>query len=213
MINITVFIFSFQNFSELFFSVFNWGEYNNPLVPKLGLYPGMVSKKPYILVTHMFIHDGWLHLIVNMLLFVGTGILLEKKIGSLNFALLYFFSGFFAVLLNILARYIFNLSNIVSVGSSGAIFGVVYVAASVCGDEEIPIIFVPILNIFSIFLYLANFKIKVSLLTAAIFFTAFSLLMIIVDIGNLTQLTHFGGILGGLLYFWVMSPGRRGKDK
>jgi len=208
MVNITVFIFSFESFSHLFFSIFNLGGYDNPLIPSLGLYPGMIVRKPYTLITHMFIHDGWLHIIMNMLIFVGVGILLEKRIGSLNFALLYFFSGFFAVLLNILTRYIFNLSNIVSVGSSGAIFGIVYVAALVCGDEEIPIIFVPVLNIFSIFLYFANLKIKVSLLTAALFFTVFSLLMIIVDIGNLTQLTHFGGIVGGLLYFWVMSPGK-----
>jgi membrane associated rhomboid family serine protease len=206
MVNITVFIFSFRNFSELFLSIFNWGKYTNQLIPTLGLSPGMVVREPYILVTHMFIHDGWLHIIMNMLIFVGVGILLEKRIGSLNFALLYLFSGFFAVLFNLLTRFIFNLPHIVSVGSSGAIFGIVYVAALVCSDKEIPIIFIPILNLFSIFLYLANLKIKVSLLTAAIFFTAFSLLMMIVDIGNLTQLTHFGGIVGGLLYFWVMSP-------
>ncbi|MBD3156158.1 MAG: rhomboid family intramembrane serine protease [Candidatus Aenigmarchaeota archaeon] len=212
MLNIAFFIFSFDDFSILFSSIFHWVEYSNKFIQDFGLYPSKILQKPYILITHLFIHDGWIHLIINMMIFVGVGVLLERRIGSLNFSLLYFFSGFFAVLLNLLTRVIFILPNIPSVGSSGAIFGMIYLAAIICSDEEIPIIFVPILNILSIFTYLMNLKIKVPLLKAAIFYTVFSLLIIILKPGNLTQLTHFGGILGGIIYFLVMNPGKNVND-
>lgn len=73
------------------------------------------------LFTHMFLHANFLHIFLNMLIFVQFGYLCERKIGMSRFTLLYFMCGIFAVLFHAF----FNLrSEIPCVGASGAIFGV-----------------------------------------------------------------------------------------
>jgi len=71
------------------------------------------------LFTSIFLHGGLLHLLANIygLLFVGMPV--EKKLGSVNFLLLYFLSGLFAGI----ASLNFNIFE-VSVGASGSIFGI-----------------------------------------------------------------------------------------
>jgi membrane associated rhomboid family serine protease len=78
-----------------------------------------VQHQYWRLVSSGFLHDGFLHILVNMvsLYFVGTA--LEPGIGRLNFGLIYFVSllaGSFGALL-------FS-PGIPTIGASGAIFGI-----------------------------------------------------------------------------------------
>lgn len=70
------------------------------------------------LLSNIFIHDGLIHLIFNTytLLFIGKE--LETNLGKKNFLFSYIITGIFASLSSIF----FNV-NIVSIGSSGAVFG------------------------------------------------------------------------------------------
>ncbi|MBD3155068.1 MAG: rhomboid family intramembrane serine protease [Candidatus Aenigmarchaeota archaeon] len=206
LINVSVFIFSFDEISHLFLSFFNPEYYVKPKIYSYGLHPTTLKENPYILVTHMFIHDNWIHLVVNMLLLTSIGMLVEREIGGFNFISLYFFSGFFGVLINLLTRFIFPVPNIVSIGSSGCIFGVLFLGSVLCGEEKVPIIFVPILNLLSPYVYLLGFKLDVNLGLAFMFYIIFSVMLILLKFGNLMELSHFGGILGGLVYFWLLSP-------
>jgi len=70
------------------------------------------------LVTAMFVHAGLLHLLVNVAGLIQVGLLLERIVGPLAFAGVYFGAG---TLVNLV-----NLSHypvIVTVGPSGAVFG------------------------------------------------------------------------------------------
>lgn len=72
-------------------------------------------------LTSMFIHGGWLHLIGNMLFLFVFGRSIEDRYGHGNFLLLYFLSGFGAAL----AEIIFNMgSRVPTIGASGAIAGI-----------------------------------------------------------------------------------------
>ena len=69
----------------------------------------------------MFLHGGWAHLGGNMLYLYLFGDNLEDRFGRVAYLLLYFASGFVAVLAQVL---IDPLSQIPLVGASGAIAGV-----------------------------------------------------------------------------------------
>jgi len=72
-------------------------------------------------LTSMFIHGGWLHLLGNMLFLFVFGRSIEDRYGHSQFLLLYFVSGFGAAIVQIL----FNMgSRIPTIGASGAIAGI-----------------------------------------------------------------------------------------
>lgn len=73
------------------------------------------------LVTHMFLHGGWLHLIGNMWFLHVFGDNVEGRLGHFNYLLFYLFCGFGAAAGQILAD---PDSYMPMVGASGAVAGV-----------------------------------------------------------------------------------------
>jgi rhomboid protease GluP len=71
------------------------------------------------LVTAMFVHSGFLHLVANIAGLVSIGIMLERLLGHFAFAVVYLAAGVSAGLLSLFAS---PLN--VTAGASGAIFGV-----------------------------------------------------------------------------------------
>lgn len=72
------------------------------------------------LITSMFIHGGFLHLLFNMFSLYVFGPELERIAGKLRFFTIYFISGFMG---NVIS-YLIQPPNYASVGASGAIFGI-----------------------------------------------------------------------------------------
>ena len=70
------------------------------------------------LVTSLFVHTGFLHLVANMLGLLQLGLLLERLVGRVAVAAVYVSAGVFAGLASLSASPVD-----VSVGASGAIFG------------------------------------------------------------------------------------------
>ena len=70
------------------------------------------------LVTSLFVHRGFLHLVVNMLGLLQVGLLLERLVGRVAVAAVFVSAGVFASLVRLSASPVD-----VSVGASGAIFG------------------------------------------------------------------------------------------
>lgn len=73
------------------------------------------------LVTHMFIHGGWFHLLSNLWILFIFGDNVEDRMGSSRFFLFYFLGGIAAGLVQV---YFSPDPNIPSVGASGAIAAV-----------------------------------------------------------------------------------------
>jgi membrane associated rhomboid family serine protease len=73
------------------------------------------------LLTSMFLHAGWMHLLGNMLYLWVFGDNLEKVMGNARFLLFYLVCGIAAGLAHILVS---GASNVPTVGASGAISGV-----------------------------------------------------------------------------------------
>jgi len=83
--------------------------------------PAIRDGEWYRLVTHMFLHGDIFHLGNNMLILFCLGNALEHYLGKISYVGIYFFSGILAGLGSV----VYNTDNTVSVGASGAVFGIV----------------------------------------------------------------------------------------
>lgn len=78
----------------------------------------------YRLLTCMFLHSNLEHIFNNMLILGYVGSCLEEKIGSIRYAVLYLASGILAGCASMGYNMLQN-DNVISIGASGAIFGVI----------------------------------------------------------------------------------------
>lgn len=74
------------------------------------------------LVTYMFLHGGWIHLIGNMLFLWVFGDNIEDAMGHLRFIMFYLMCGVFAALVHV---YMLPQSDLPLIGASGAVAGVI----------------------------------------------------------------------------------------
>jgi membrane associated rhomboid family serine protease len=89
--------------------------------PDWAAYVGFPAHSYWTLLTHQFLHGGWLHIIVNMWTLWIFGDNVEDRMGPLRFAIFYLTCGVLAGITQVLAN---PDSTLPSVGASGAIAGV-----------------------------------------------------------------------------------------
>ena len=77
------------------------------------------------LFTSMFVHSGISHIVNNMLMLWLMGDVLEREFGKIYYIIVYFGSGLAAGLISQVYHFIQGEHYLVSVGASGAIFGVI----------------------------------------------------------------------------------------
>lgn len=78
----------------------------------------------YRIITYMFLHSGFQHIINNMLVLFFIGDKLEKEVGTIKYVIIYFATGIVAGITSVSYNMLTN-SDVSSIGASGAIFGVV----------------------------------------------------------------------------------------
>ena len=94
--------------------IFTWG-----LVPSRFL--ADPSSGGYLILTSMFLHGGWFHILTNMWVLFIFGDNVEARMGRFRFLLFYLLCGTAAALLQV---YILPSSERPMIGASGAIAGV-----------------------------------------------------------------------------------------
>ena len=92
----------------------------NPQIEQLLMFvPAMALERPWTIVTYMFLHGGFTHLLFNMLGLFFFGPRLELELGERQFLILYFLSGITGAALS------FFLSPTTAIiGASGGVYGV-----------------------------------------------------------------------------------------
>jgi membrane associated rhomboid family serine protease len=85
---------------------------------ELAFVPSLILVRPWTLLTYMFVHGGFLHILFNMLGLFFFGPPLEARWGSREFAKFYFICGAGGALLS----FLFAKSAII--GASAAVYGV-----------------------------------------------------------------------------------------
>ncbi len=114
------------------------------LVDFLSLYasPHNFVRHPWGIFTYMFIHEGFWHILWNMLGLYWFGQIVQDMIGKPKILPLYIFGGIFGGLLYMLAYNIFPLfSNAVAVssciGASAGVMAIVLAAATIAPNFEL----------------------------------------------------------------------------
>src|SRR3989440_10379724 len=89
--------------------------------PDWAAYVGFHVDSYWPILTHQFLHGGWLHIIANMWTLWIFGDNVEDRMGPLRFVIFYLICGTIAGLTHLLTN---PDSTLPSVGASGAIAGV-----------------------------------------------------------------------------------------
>ncbi|MCL7475029.1 MAG: rhomboid family intramembrane serine protease [ANME-2 cluster archaeon] len=101
------------------------------------LIPQLAAIRPWTIFTYMFLHGSGGHLFFNMLVLFFFGPILERKIGSYQFLVVYFGAG----LLSALGHMIFSGSPVL--GASGAIYGIFACLALLEPEIRVYVYFIP----------------------------------------------------------------------
>lgn len=140
------------------------------------------------IVTSMFLHGGFLHLLFNMIALWSIGNYLDNFLGNKQVLQAYFIGGLISSLLHA------SFVSIPAVGASGAICSLLSVMALLSSDTKIYLFFI----------------IPINLKKFVYGFTIFSLVFGILSIINpvfsfgIAHFGHLGGLLTGfiLVYYW-----------
>ena len=164
---------------------------NEPLMARyFALNPLNFFIRPWQLVTYMFMHGGFFHLFFNMYTLFIFGTVLERVWGTRKFLVFYFVTGIGAALVNIGVQYMTGAFAL-TVGASGAIYGILMGYAMLYPDSVLTLILPPI-----------SMKAKWFVLI----FAGIELLLGISanPADNVAHFAHLGGLLFGfvLIWFW-----------
>jgi len=159
------------------------------------LYPVDVVTRLFVwqLVTYLFLHGGFFHILFNMLALWFFGKDLEDIWGTRRFLQFYFFCGIGAGLFVVLGNYLFADPRIPTIGASGAIYGVLLVCAVMWPDRIIIFYIFPI-----------KLKYFVMILGAIAFFSVRDLN------SGVSDIAHLSGM--GFGYLFLKTSGFRKLD-
>jgi membrane associated rhomboid family serine protease len=174
----------------------------NYFVSKYAMVPARF--RPETLVTSMFLHGGWMHIIGNMLFLWAFGRSMEDAMGHGKFLSFYLIAGIAAGLVQLL----FNFdSRTPTLGASGAIAGVMGAYLVKFPRARIHtlifvLIFVTTADIPAAFILIYWFILQL--------FSGYgSLVQIQVSDGGTAWFAHVGGFLAGMLLVNVMGTRNR----
>jgi hypothetical protein len=192
--NLLLFLYQVSLGEHLERFLFTWG-----LVPAKLFSGGGAAP----LVTSMFLHGGWLHVLGNMLYLYIFGDNVEDRVGHLRYLVFYLLCGLCAAGAQLWAA---PASRLPMVGASGAVAGVM--GAYFCLYPRARIVTLVFLFIFIDFIEVPAF-----------FFLAFWFILQFLsgtlsfaqaaDTGGVAWWAHVGGFLGGVGLLFVFKKRRR----
>ena len=147
------------------------------------LIPALVAEgEAWRLVTSAFLHSGFVHLALNMLSLYFLGSFAEVTFGRSRFLALYLISG----IAGGLAYLYFGSFNAPAVGASGAIFGLLG-------------------GVFGFAIRRGTFSMRNPIISQLLLLTALNLFLG-ATIPGVSNTAHIGGLLGGLVFGYLMAP-------
>jgi membrane associated rhomboid family serine protease len=124
-------------------SLFTSNEAFYNLILRYGIVPRLlfIGRTTLTLVTYMFFHAGFQHLITNMFVLLSVGRIIERDLGTGKFGVIYIGSGLLAGL----AHAVFDpRSSVPVIGASGAIFGLIAVMLLLMPFEMTTALIIPL---------------------------------------------------------------------
>ncbi len=133
------------------------------------------------LITSMFLHGDFLHLFSNMFSLLIFGSYIELSFSKVKFVLIYFISGFLGSLFTVF----FLPLNTISLGASGAIFGLIgAVLSMIIFDRNNPLIILGL--IYAFYFVISSFSSE-----------------------GINYIAHIFGLLGGFATGYILRRNKR----
>jgi membrane associated rhomboid family serine protease len=158
---------------------------DNPVVLFLGLARVLARQQPWTILTAIFVHGGFGHIIFNMISLYFLGSLFLRVKGERSFLAVFFLGGLAGNALYLLLA----PPNVIGIGASGAIFAIGGALAVLVPRVPVYIFFIPI----AMPLWLAI----IIFLLLSFFFT------------GVAWQAHLGGVLAGVIAGFLLR--RRGQ--
>ena len=189
IIFLNVFVFLFFSVLSVLGFLFNQSIFSD--IVSYFVLPSNLSKlifQPWSILTYMFLHDGFMHILFNMLWLYWIGSLLQEYLGNTKTYQAYFLGGISGGLLYLLAYNLMpvfaaNVSYSFALGASAGVLAVVCAAATLLPDYNFQLLF------------FGNVKLKY-----------IALISVLLDLISIPQgnagghIAHLGGALFGYLF-------------
>lgn len=158
---------------------------NNRVVVFLGLARVLLAQQPWTILTAIFVHAGFEHIIFNMISLYFLGSFFLQAAGERSFFTVFFLGGLAGNALYLLLA----PPNVVGIGASGAIFAIGGALAVLTPNVRVYIFFIPI---------------AMPLWVSIIIFLALSFLF-----AGIAWQAHLGGVLAGALMGYFLKRRRQ----
>jgi membrane associated rhomboid family serine protease len=157
----------------------------------------LLSRRPWTLITYMFLHVDFIHILFNLLWLYWFGMVFLQELGLKKLLSTYLLGGLTGGLLYVIFYNLFPVfaqvrENSIALGASASVMAVVVAAATYQPDRRMHLIFIGPVKIVYI---------------ALVMFIFTSLVDFSVNTGG--KIAHIGGALMGFLFAYYY---RRGKD-
>lgn len=164
---------------------------DNTIIRYFGFIPSwhICLVQPWRLVTYIFLHAGFWHILFNMLWLWWMGREVEGTLGPRLFTVIYFGSGIGGAIINLLLSSLFG--NVIVIGASGAVFGIMVTYAVLFPRMPIMLLFLPPIE--------ARFVVGGLIALQVLFLNSG---------GHTARIVHLGGALCGYLIIKAYYKGR-----
>ncbi len=151
--------------------------------------PGTFLLRPWTMITYGFAHEGFFHILFNMLVFYWFSIILKNYLGSMRVLAIYVYGtmmggAFYLLLYNLIPAFGAVGSSVGLLGASGAVYAVVVATATLLPDQRIFMLFIG----------------PVRLKYVALVYVGLSFLMFLGGSNAGGNIAHLGGALMGYLF-------------
>jgi len=158
---------------------------DNPVVGLLGLSGAQLAQQPWTIISSIFVHGGFGHILFNMISLYFLGSFFFRAVGERSFLAVFFLGGLAGNALYLLLV----PPNVIGIGASGAIFAVGGALAVLVPRVPVYILFIPI---------------AMPLWVAILVFFLLSFLF-----AGVAWQAHLGGVLAGVIAGFILRRSRR----
>lgn len=155
------------------------------VISLFGLTPAQLSQQPWTIISSIFVHGGFGHILFNMISLYFLGSFFFRAVGERSFLAVFFLGGLAGNALYILLA----PPNVTGIGASGAIFAIGGALAVLVPKVPVYIFFIPI---------------AMPLWAAILIFFLLSFFF-----SGIAWQAHLGGLLGGLIAGFILRRRRR----
>jgi len=196
LIYVNLAVFVFVNLLTVFFFLAGESIYSSPIISYLAV-PADIYEllwKPWTVITYMFLHEAFLHILFNMLWLYWFGKIFLQYLDQKQLLSVYLMGGFAGAFLFIVSYNIFPVlqsHHAVALGASASVMAVVFAISFYVPNYQLPLMFI------------GNVRLK--------YIAIFSIIIDVISIPTSNSGGHIAHIGGAVFGWYFITEYKKGK--